>query len=149
MHNACLAQGCMECTWSPIWALSCSLCGNLQHRGARAELHHQPAAQRSQGIAPPPRHQHTSIRLTPWTAIWPTAYTTPLTHWTQIAQTPLQSLVNVKLEQKTPPLASSRLPQKQKSNGLPIQNNHLLQSHAYTCCQEPFWSTSYHRVNRF
>lgn len=55
--HAHLAQGCTGRTWPPVWAPSCSLCGDLQHRGARAELYHRPAAQGSQGRAPPPWHQ--------------------------------------------------------------------------------------------
>lgn len=38
--RARLAQDCTRGTWPPVCALSRSLCGDLWHRGARAELHH-------------------------------------------------------------------------------------------------------------
>lgn len=38
--HARLAQGCMGHMWPSIWALPCSLCRDLRHRGARAVFHH-------------------------------------------------------------------------------------------------------------
>lgn len=134
--RARLARGCTGCTWPPIWALSRGLCGDLQHRGARAELHHHGTSW----------YVHVTD---PWIAISPAVYRTLLTHWARIAHATLQSLVDAKFGQNIPPLTPSRLPQRQNSNSLPIQDSCPLPSHAYTCCQEPSWSIPYHTVNGF
>lgn len=132
-----LAQGCTGGMWPPVWVPSHCLCGDLWHRGARAEFHHDGTS------------TGTSMWLAPWTASSPAVYRTLLTHWARISRAPLQRLVYAKLGQNIPSLTPSRLPQRQKSNSLPIQDSHPLPSHTYTCCQELSWSIPYHTVNGF
>jgi len=110
---------------------------NPRPRGAAAELRHLGTI------------MGTPLWLTPQAAISPAARRTLSTRWARIAHAALQSTVSAKLGQNSPPLTRSRLPGRQQSPSLPTQDTHPLPSHAYTCCQEPSWSSPYHTVNGF